>query len=97
MIIFAIKSSYTTEDNLIPGKKESEAERYVRETVCDFEDAKEMWPVSDEQYTYEDYVKDFELDYLGWDGVPDAHIPGLSSEKITETEPDYQSLYDRPV
>ena len=53
--------------------------------------------MSDEQYTYEDYVKDFELDYLGWDGVPDAHIPGLSSEKIAETEPDYQSLYDRPV
>lgn len=22
------------------------------------------------EYTYEDYIKDFELDYLGFDGVP---------------------------
>ena len=24
-----------------------------------------------ESYTYEDYLKDFESDYLGFDGVPD--------------------------
>ena len=28
------------------------------------------------RYTFEDYVKDFEMDYLGFDGVPDE--PGLS-------------------
>ena len=31
----------------------------------------------DELYTYEDYVKDFELDHPGLGGVPDVHVPGL--------------------
>ena len=31
----------------------------------------------DELYTYEDYVKDFELDHPGLGEVPDAHVPGL--------------------
>ena len=37
-----------------------------------------------DEYTYEDYLKDFELDYLGFDGVPDYPIPGQLSEKPTE-------------
>ena len=37
-----LKGCYTTEDILIPGKKGSEDERYVRKAVCAFEDAKEM-------------------------------------------------------
>ena len=53
--------------------------------------------MSDEQYTYEDYVKDFELDYLGFDGFPDELVPGLSPEKIAETEPDPQCKYSRTV
>ena len=40
----------------------------------------------DEQYTYEDYVKDFELDHLGFDGIPDEPVPDLWPEKITENE-----------
>ena len=51
----------------------------------------------DELYTYEDYVKDFELDHPGLGEVPDAHVPGLSPEKIAETEPDSQCLYGRTV
>lgn len=31
-------------------------------------------------YTYEDYLKDFELDYLGFDGIPDGPDSG-SEEK----------------
>ena len=40
----------------------------------------------DEQYTYEDYVKDFELDHLGFDGIPDEPVPDLSPEKTIENE-----------
>ena len=40
----------------------------------------------DEQYTYEDYVKDFELDHLGFDVIPDEPVPDLSPEKITENK-----------
>lgn len=40
----------------------------------------------DEQYTYEDYVKDFELDHLGFDGTPDEPVPDLSPEKNIENE-----------
>lgn len=44
----------------------------------------------DDQYTYEDYVRDFELDHLGFDGVPDEPVPEPCSEKVTEngTEPE---------
>ena len=34
-----------------------------------------------ESYTYEDYTKDFELDYLGWDGTPDAPASDASPDK----------------
>ena len=44
--------------------------------------------MTDEQYTYEDYEKDFELDYLGFDGIPDEPVPGLSPEKTAENEPE---------
>lgn len=36
---------------------------------------------STEEYTYEDYITDFELDYLGFDGVPDGPVSDISSEK----------------
>ena len=42
----------------------------------------------DEQYTYEDYVKDFELDHLGFDGIPAEPDPDLSPEKTAENEPE---------
>ena len=42
----------------------------------------------DEQYTYDDYVKDFELDYLGFDGIPDEPDPDLSPEKIAGNVPE---------
>ena len=29
----------------------------------------------DDSYTFEDYLKDFELDYLGFDGVPPEPVP----------------------
>ena len=40
-----------------------------------------------ELYTYEDYIKDFELDYLGFDGVPSEPVSDVHSEKISEDEP----------
>ena len=30
-----------------------------------------------DSYTYEDYIRDFELDYLGFDGVPGEPAPDL--------------------
>ena len=33
-------------------------------------------------YTYEDYIKDFELDYLGFDGLPDEPAADLCSVEI---------------
>ena len=42
----------------------------------------------DESYTYEDYIKDFELDYLGFDGVPYKPVPDLCSEKIAANDPE---------
>ena len=38
-------------------------------------------------YTFEDYIKDFELDYLGFDGVPDEPVSGVTPEKISENKP----------
>ena len=32
-------------------------------------------------YTYEDYIKDFELDYLGFDGIPVEPASDLCSVK----------------
>ena len=32
-------------------------------------------------YTFEDYLRDFELDYLGFDGVPDEPVPALPGEE----------------
>ena len=43
----------------------------------------------DDSYTYEDYLSDFELDYLGFSREP---VPN-SSEEITEKEPDKFSQY----
>ena len=40
-----------------------------------------------EDYTFEDYTRDFELDYLGFDGIPDEAVSGFSSEKVTGIEP----------
>jgi hypothetical protein len=40
-----------------------------------------------ESYTFEDYIKDFELDYLGFDGVPDEPVSGVTPEKISENKP----------
>ena len=39
---------------------------------------------TDEQYTFEDYLKDFELDYLGFDGIPAEPDPDLSPESLRE-------------
>ncbi len=36
-------------------------------------------------YTFEDCLKDFELDYLGFDGVPKEPVSGLRAEWNTET------------
>ncbi len=44
-----------------------------------------------DEYTYEDYLKDFELDYLGFDGVPDKPIPEHSSAKPTGDEPEQET------
>ena len=87
-IIGVFESYGTAEGILIRGKKGSEAERYARQNGCAFEEAKELGQVTDEQYTYEDYEKDFELDYLGFDGIPDEPVPGLSPEKTAENEPE---------
>ena len=32
-------------------------------------------------YTFEDCLKDFELDYLGFDGVPKEPVPALPGEE----------------
>ena len=37
----------------------------------------------DDSYTYEDYLSDFELDYLGF---PKEPVPNSASEEITENE-----------
>ena len=42
----------------------------------------------DEQYTYEDYVKDFELDHLGFDGIPNEPALSPCPEKRTENKPE---------
>ena len=44
----------------------------------------------DDSYTYEDYLSDFELDYLGF---PKEAVPNSASEEITEKEPDKFSQY----
>ena len=40
--------------------------------------------MEDESYTYEDYTRDFELDYLGFDGIPDEAVLGVSPSRGTE-------------
>ena len=40
-----------------------------------------------ESYTFEDYIKDFELDYLGFDGIPDEPVSDVNPEKISESKP----------
>ncbi len=47
--------------------------------------------MNDELYTYEDYTKDFELDYLGFDKAPDESVPDSSPEKITEKKPEHEA------
>lgn len=42
--------------------------------------------MKDEQYTYEDYIKDFELDHLGFDGVPDESAPDAAPENISDKD-----------
>ena len=44
-------------------------------------------------YTFEDYLKDFELDYLGFDGVPPQEsVPVSRAETAADAEED--DLYD---
>ena len=40
----------------------------------------------DESYTFEDYLKDFELDYLGFDGVPPKHVSDQCPEETAEKD-----------
>lgn len=40
-----------------------------------------------DSYTYEDYLSDFELDYLGFDGIPKEPVPDPSPEKTAGKEP----------
>ncbi len=42
----------------------------------------------DESYTFEDYLKDFEFDYLGFDGVPPDSVPDQCPEKTVENDPE---------
>lgn len=42
---------------------------------------------TDEQYTFEDYLRDFELDYLGFDSVPPEPVPDPGPEKTAEMDP----------
>lgn len=42
----------------------------------------------DESYTFEDYLKDFELDYLGFDGVPPEPVPDQCPEGTAENDPE---------
>ena len=37
------------------------------------------------EYTFEDYLSDFELDYLGFDGVPKEPDSALRAERTAET------------
>lgn len=37
-----------------------------------------------DHYTYEDYLKDFEFDYLGFHGVKDEPVSALPSEQIAD-------------
>ena len=41
-----------------------------------------------ESYTIEDYIKDFELDYLGFDGVPDKPVSDVTSGTVSENKPE---------
>lgn len=45
----------------------------------------------DESYTFEDYLKDFELDYLGFDGVPPEPVPDQCPEETAENDPEPES------
>ena len=42
----------------------------------------------DERYTFEDYVKDFQFDHLGFDGVPEGPVPDPSPKIIPENGPE---------
>ena len=44
-----------------------------------------------DEYTFEDYLKDFELDYLGFDGVPERPVPGRSAEMLTGNESEQEN------
>ncbi len=47
-------------------------------------------------YTYEDYIKDFELDYLGFDGVPDKPTAELRLAKNRDNRsPDDSKIFSR--
>ncbi len=48
------------------------------------EDQKEQMRKALSIYTYEDYIKDFELDYLGFDGIPDEPTADLCSVEIRD-------------
>ena len=47
--------------------------------------------MSDESYTFEDYLKDFELDYLGFDGVPPEPVPDQCPEETAENDPETET------
>ena len=42
----------------------------------------------DDSYTFEDYLKDFELDYLGFDGVSPEPVPDQCSERSADNDPE---------
>ena len=41
-------------------------------------------------YTFEDYLKDFESDYLGFDGAPDEPEPELNDSSDERTEASFE-------
>ena len=43
-------------------------------------------------YTFEDYLKDFELDYLGFDGVPDEPVPAQPGEESSSLSCESQPI-----
>ena len=45
-----------------------------------------------ESYTYEDYIKDFESDYLGFADVREKPVPEVSSEKNPEEKTKTHSI-----
>ena len=45
-----------------------------------------------ESYTFEDYIKDFELDYLGFEKDTDGSVSHSFSKNITENGPEQEGM-----